>query len=119
MKRRVAVELVALNAGAHVSLAANVAHGLPPGAVNILNANHRLQEDRVGKMHLGYPNGAHHMCPEAAVGLLERPVPIRTQNAVDRRRGRLYAAATQPLTLRYVRHAVALLVHRQITHIAE
>jgi hypothetical protein len=74
---------------------------------------------RVGKVNLGDPYGADDVGPLALVGLLECAVLVRTQDAVDRRRGRLYALAAQPLALGYVGHAVALLMHRQVAHVTK
>ena len=59
------------------------------------------------------------MAPAVVVRLLERAVQRRAENAVNRPRGRELAAATEPLAFRDVRHAVALLVHREIAQIAE
>jgi hypothetical protein len=93
VKSRVAVLFVALNARAHVALAANVALETPAGPIDILNANDGLEEDGVGEVDLGYPNGADDVRPLALVGLLERAVLVRTEDAGDGRRGRLYALA--------------------------
>lgn len=59
------------------------------------------------------------MCPARVVRLLEGPALVRTQSAVHGSAGRLQAAATQPLTLWDVGHAVALLVHGQVAHVTE
>lgn len=83
MKRRVAVVFVALNASAGVFLATYVAHEFPASAIDVFYADDRLEEYGVGKMYLGYPDGAYDVTPQASVGLLECAVAIRTENAVD------------------------------------
>ena len=70
-------------------------------------------------MDLGYPDGAKDVDPEARVGLLEGAVAVGAQDALDLRGRRLDAAAAQPLALGDVGHAVALLVHGQVAHVAE
>lgn len=59
------------------------------------------------------------MGPAGVVRLLEGAPLVGTQGAVHGATRRLQAAATQPLALGDVRHAVALLVHRQVAHVAE
>lgn len=59
------------------------------------------------------------MRPARIVRLLEGAALVGTESAVDRPAGRLQAAAAQPLALGDVGHAVALLVHRQVAHVAE
>jgi hypothetical protein len=117
-----AVGLVALYAGADVALAAYVAKELPTSGFDILDANHRLEEDGVCEMHFGYPNGADHVGPFVGlIGLLEcaEVLLIRTQAAFDALRRALYALSAQPLAFGYVRYAVAFLVHSQIAHVTE
>ena len=111
MKRRVAVLLLALDTSAVSFLAANVAGELPSRLVDVLHADDGVEKDRVGEVDFGYPDGADHVRPLAAVGLLERAVPVRAEETVDGGRWRLDAAPAQPLTFGYVGHAVALLVH--------
>ena len=98
MKRHVAVRLVALYASAYVALAAYIAHELPASAVDGLDSDDWLEEDRVGKVHLRYPNGANDVRPQTAIGLLERTGAIRAEYARDRSGRGLYAASTEPLT---------------------
>ena len=119
MKRRIAVLLVALYARAFVLLAANVARELPARLVYVLEADHGLQKDCVGKVHLRYPDGADYVRPCASVCLLERAVTVRTQLALDRVTRRQNASATQPLAFGYVGHAVALLMHGQVAHVTK
>lgn len=119
VKGGVTIGLVALNTGADVPFATYEAHQLPSSFVDTIDADDGLEKDGVGKVDLGYPNGAHDVRPFARVGLLERAVLVWTQNATDRRRGRLNAPAAQPLPLGYVRHTVAFLMHGQIAHVAK
>jgi len=111
MKRRITIELVTLNTRAHIPLPTNITHQLPTSPVYILNANYWLQEHCIGKVNFWDPNSAKHMRPQTSISLLKGTVGVRAQYALDRRRGRLDAAATQPLALGYVGHAIALLVN--------
>lgn len=120
MKSGVAIMLVALNTRADAATSTNGTHQLPSRAINMLDANDRLEKHGVGEMHLGYPNSTHDMNPFAAISLLVRAhLMIRTQYALNGRGRRLNAPTTQPLTLGYIRHTVALLMHCQITHVTE
>lgn len=59
------------------------------------------------------------MSPASVVCLLESPPLVGTQSAVHGSTRRLQAAPTQPLALRDVRHAVALLVYSQVAHVTK
>jgi hypothetical protein len=119
MKGRVTVLLVALNTRAYVAFTTNVTLETPASFVDVFNTNDGLKEDSVSEVNLRYPNGANHVCPLALIGLLERAVFVRTQDTADGRRWRLYAFTTQPLTLGYIWHSVAFLMHGQITHVTK
>lgn len=105
----VAIGLMTLNAGANTLLLANVAGEFPPGWRDGLDRVDRFQEHRVGKSHFGNPQRTDDVCPSASVRLLEGTALVRTQNALDRPGRALQTATTQPLTLGYVRDAVAVL----------
>ena len=119
VERRVAVRLVALDAGTGAALLADVARQFPARRRDVLDTVNRLEEDGVREADLGDPECAHDVRPAAVVRLLERAALVRTEAAVDGARRRLEAAAAQPLALGDVRHAVALLVHRKVAHVAE
>jgi len=69
--------------------------------------------------YLRDPEGTHHVSPARVVRLLEGAPLVGAEGAVHGAAGRLQAAAAQPLALGDVGHAVALLVHRQVAHVAE
>lgn len=87
MKSSVAVLFIALYASADAATPTNGAHELPTSPIDVLNADDGLEEDRIGKVHLGYPDGAHDVHPLTPVGLLVCACfVIRTQYALNGRR---------------------------------
>lgn len=72
MESRVAVLFVALDTGADATSPAYEAHELEAGAVDVLDADDRFEEDRVGEVNFGDPNGAHDVNPLASIGLFVR-----------------------------------------------
>ncbi|CAN7944297.1 unnamed protein product [Ixodes pacificus] len=124
VKGRVAVGPVALDAGAHAPLLADVAGQLPASRRDVAQRVDGLQEHRVGEAHLGHPQGAHHVGPAPVVRLLEGPAHVGAEHAVHGPRRGLQAPAAQPLALGNVGHASADgegadLVHGQVAHVAE
>jgi hypothetical protein len=80
----VAVLFVTLDTGANAATPAYEAHELEAGAVDVLDADDRFEEDRVGEVNLGDPNGAHDVNPLASIGLFVRAcLVIRTKDALD------------------------------------
>lgn len=71
------------------------------------------------RIYLWDPEGTHHVCPACIVRLFESASLVGTECTVHSSTRRLQAAATQPLALRDIGHAVALLVYCQVTHVAE
>ena len=118
VERHVAVGLGALDAGP-APPPAHVARELPPGLGDLPDPVDGLQEDRVGKLDLRYPEGARHVRPLPLHRLLEGAALVGTEEAVHRPGRGLQAPPAQPLALRYVRDAVALLVDGQVAHVAE
>ena len=82
---------------------------LPPGGRDVVDAVDGLEEDGVGEADLGDPEAADDVGPAAVVGALEGAALVGAEAALDAARGRLQAAAAEPLALGDVGHAVALL----------
>ena len=82
---------------------------LPPGRRDVVDAVDGLEKDGVGESHLRDPESADDVGPAAVVGALEGAALVRAEAALDAARGRLQAAAAQPLALGDVGHAVTLL----------
>jgi len=72
MESRVAVLFVALDTGADAASSAYEAHELEAGPVDVLDADDRFEEDCVGEVDLGDPNGAHDVDPLTSIGLFVR-----------------------------------------------
>ena len=82
---------------------------LPPRRRDVVDTVDGLEKHRVGEPHLRNPEAADDVGPAAVVGALERAALVGAEAALDAARGRLQAAAAQPLTLGDVGDAVALL----------
>lgn len=70
-------------------------------------------------IYLWDPERTHDVRPACVVRLFESSSLVRTESTVHGSAWRLQAATTQPLALWDVGHTVALLVYRQVTHVAE
>ena len=86
----VAILAGALNAGT-VAAVADATGELPTCSRDLFDVVDWLQEHRVGKLHLGDPEGTEHVSPSAVGRLLEGTASVWTEDTADHSGWRVHA----------------------------